>query len=176
MEPFHDVLVGAKRVIDGLLDGKGSVELVDVSPRLCPRGYGPEYMMIQAARTSFGLGLKDPVTDRKLLRYLLVNSHTSPIEICNVTFRLVLPIPIAVHFLRHRTGRFNMFSARYAEVVGENHFYNPAQYQNGIRASSKLDKQGSEKIDPKKTEVIQTLLEKANRLAVDSHQIYHELN
>lgn len=98
MEELYDVLEGKKTFIGNLLDGRGSVQLVDVSPRMCPKGYGPEYLMVRAARTSFGLGLKDPVTDAKLLRYLLVNYHTSPIEMGSVTFRLVLPKDIAVHY------------------------------------------------------------------------------
>jgi hypothetical protein len=45
-----DILEGKKTLIDGLLDGKGSVQLVDVSPRLVPEGYTSEYRAVQSAR------------------------------------------------------------------------------------------------------------------------------
>ncbi len=47
-----DVLEGKKTLIEGLLDGKGSVQLVDVGPRLVPEGYTSEYRSVQSARVS----------------------------------------------------------------------------------------------------------------------------
>ena len=171
-----DILEGKKTFIDGLLDGKGSVQLVDVSPRLVPEGYTSEYRAIQSARVSFGLGLKDPMTDDKLLRYLIVNYHTSPLEMCNATFRVVCPLAVCVHFLRHRTGHFNQFSMRYAEVSEEENFYDPLQYEHGIREGSKLNKQSSIDIkDEKKIEELKETLEKANTLTREIRSVYHKL-
>jgi len=173
---MYDVLENKKTLIEGLLDGKGSVELVDVSPRLCPEGYGPEYMMVRAARTSFGLGLKDPITDAKLLRYLLVNYHTSPVEMANATFRLVLPKDIAVHFLRHRTAHVNQFSMRYAEVKEEENFYDPTKYEHGIRTGTKLNAQSSIDIrDEDKKEKIREKMTQANELTKQIHTLYSEM-
>ncbi len=173
---MYDVLKGKKTLIVGLLDGKGSVELVDVNPRLCPVGYGPEYMITRAARTSFGLGLKDPITDAKLVRYLIVNYHTSPLEMCSATFRLVVPKDIAVHFLRHRTGKFNQFSMRYAEVEEENSFYNPTLYENGIRTGTKLNKQSSINIEneEQRYKINEKMLE-ANELTRKLHNLYTDM-
>lgn len=176
MEEFHDCLIGKNLLVDNLLDGKGSVQLVDVSPRMCPMGYGPEYLMIRAARTSFGLGLKDPVTDAKLLRYLLVNYHTSPVEMCNATFRLVVPKDIAVHFLRHRTGHFNAFSQRYAEVKEEESFYDPTKYEHGIRTGTKLNQQSSVDVnDENQKQKIKEKMEEANQLTRQIHKLYSEM-
>lgn len=176
MTELYDCLKDKKTLITGLLDGKGSVELVDVSPRLCPVGYGPEYMMVRAARTSFDLGLKDPATDARLLRYLLVNYHTSPIEMGSVTFRLVLPKDIAVHFLRHRTGKFNQFSQRYAEVTEPENFYDPSKYEHGIRTGIKFNKQSSKDIeDVEKKKTIVEKIEKANELTRQIHTLYSEM-
>lgn len=173
---LHDVLEGKETFIGGLLDGKGSVQLVDVSPRMCPKGYGPEYMMVRAARTSFGLGLKDPVTDAKLLRYLLVNWHTSPTEMANVTFRLVLPKDIAVHFTRHRTSKMNQFSMRYAQVEEEENFYDPTKYEHGIRTGTKLNQQSSKDIDnEEQKERIRAKMEEANEHVRSIHKIYTEM-
>jgi thymidylate synthase (FAD) len=171
-----DILEEKKILIDGLLDGKGSVQLVDVSPRLVPEGYTSEFAIARAARTSFGLGLKDPLTDAKLIRYLILNYHTSPLEMCNATFRVVCPLAVAVHFLRHRTGHFNQFSMRYAEVPEEENFYDPLKYEHGIREGSKLNKQSSSDIaDEKKIEELTKTLEKANILVREIRSTYHSL-
>jgi thymidylate synthase (FAD) len=173
---MYDVLENTKRLVVGLLDGKGSVELVDVSPRLAPKGYTSEYAMVQAARTSFGLGLKDPVTDAKLLRYLLINHHTSPIEMANATFRVVAPKDVVTHFLRHRTGKFNVFSLRYASIEEENNFYNPLLNETGIRKGLKLNKQSSEIIsDDEQIAKIKEKMEKANELTIEIHKIYKDM-
>jgi thymidylate synthase (FAD) len=173
---LYDIMEGKKTLIDGLLDGKGSVQLVDVSPRLCPEGYSAEFAAVRAARTSFSLGLKDPMTDSKLLRYLIINYHTSPLEMCNATFRVVCPLAVAVHFLRHRTGHFNQFSMRYAEVPEEENFYDPTKYEHGIREGSKLNKQSSSDIaDEKKLEELTKTLEKANELVREIRSTYHSL-
>ena len=176
MSNLIDCLQDKKTLIVGLLDGKGSVELVDVSPRLVPKGYTPEYMIVRAARTSFNLGLKDYATDAKLIRYLMVNHHTSPMEMASATFRLVLPKDIAVHFLRHRTCKFNQFSQRYAEVKEENNFYNPTLYENGIRTGTKLNKQSSVNISDDETRyAIKEKMEEANELVRKLHGLYTEM-
>ena len=173
---LYDIMEGKKTLINGLLDGKGSVQLVDVSPRLCPEGYSAEFAAVRAARCSFSLGLKDPMTDSKLLRYLITNYHTSPLEMANATFRVVCPLAVAVHFLRHRTGHFNQFSMRYAEVPEEENFYDPTKYEHGIREGSKLNKQSSVDIsDEKKIEELTKTLEKANELVREIRSTYHEL-
>ncbi len=173
---LYDCLEGRKTLMDGLLDGKGSVELVDVSPRLCPEGYGPEYMMCRGARVSFGLGLKDPITDAKLIRYLLVNWHSSPTELSNVTFRVVCPKFVAIHFLRHRTGHFNEFSQRYADVPEEENFYNPLEWEHGIRKGMKLNKQSSETIsDENSKKEIEETMAKANELTSEIRKLYHKM-
>lgn len=171
-----DILEGKKTLIEGLLDGKGYVKLVDVSPRLCPEGYSAEFAAVRAARCSFGLGLKDPMSDTALLKYLIRNFHTSPLEMANITFLCCLPTSICVHFLRHRTGHFNQFSMRYAEVPEEENFYDPLQYEHGIREGSKLNKQSSVDIldESKKFEITETLI-KANDLVRELRSTYHNL-
>ena len=148
-----DILEGKKTLIDGLLDGKGYVKLVDVSPRLCPEGYSAEFAAVRAARCSFGLGLKDPLSDQALLKYLIRNYHTSPLEMANITFLVKLPTAICVHFLRHRTGHFNQF-----------------------REGSKLNKQSSvDFFDKTKIEEITKTLDKANELVREIRSTYHTL-
>ena len=182
--PMHDVLEGRETLISGLLDGQGSVELVDVYPRLAPEGYGPEYMPVRAARVSFGMGLKTPEADNKLLEYLLTNQHTSPFEMCGATFRLHLPKAIAIHFLRHRTFSFNEFSQRYAEVGdapvdGRPEFYRPVEYAEGIRLSSDFNKQGS-RLPRSRDDQMIAILARDKMIELDAmmdqiHKGYHDL-
>ncbi len=49
--------------VDGLLDGNGSVALLDFQPCIVPNGYTLEYMIVRAARTSLGTGLKNHKLD-----------------------------------------------------------------------------------------------------------------
>lgn len=185
-----------------LLDGKGSVSLMDFHPQMCPVGYTPEFRIVQAARVSFGKGLRTRNADDALLRYLLIHQHTSPVEMVGVTLRLVVPWPIAQQFLRHRTGKFNVFSFRYSEAVKveetkssdkvpsgtpaskmdaklsepSDNFYDPTKWEHGIRSGNTLNKQGSSgNLTPDKMKEIQTLMEKGNDLIRLQHALYHKM-
>lgn len=123
-------------------DQGGFVRLVDAMPRLVPVGRTPEFAVVRSARVSYGLGLKSIEEDKKLLRYLIKNQHTSPLESVKFTFHIRAPLFVAVHFLRHRTANINMFSARYAEVPGEDNYYHISQ--NPLRLQSKTNKQAGD--------------------------------
>jgi thymidylate synthase (FAD) len=173
---LYDCLEGKETIIEGLLDGKGFVKIVDVGPRLVPEGYTSEYMAVLGARCSFGMNLKTPEADKALISYLVKNHHTSPLELCNITFMIKCPKFVNVHILRHRTGKFNEFSQRYAEVPEEDNFYNPLEYENGIRKGAKLNKQSSENIedDSMKLEITKTM-EEANDHIYKLHDLYHKM-
>lgn len=162
--PEYDALELAPIQEIDMLDGKGKVSIVSFYPRMCPVGYTPEFLIVQAARVSYGKGLTTPEQDKVLLGYLLRNNHTSPIEMVSVTLRLTLPKAIAIHFLRHRTGKFNEASQRYSEIKEVDNFYNPLNWKDGIRGQSKTNKQGSDVngLNPKDTEEISGLMEEAN--------------
>lgn len=130
----------------------GFVRLIDVMPRLVPEGYTPEFAIVQSARVSYGLGLKTPKEDNALIRYLVRNRHTSPLESVKFRFHIRAPRAIVTQILRHRTGSYNEFSQRYAEVP-EGAFYRPssltgteqgAPVGGGSRLQSSTNKQGSE--------------------------------
>jgi thymidylate synthase (FAD) len=159
--------------MDGILE-KGYVKLVDFSPRIVPKGYTPEHLIVRAARASIGTGLKNIKADNALLKYLYDNHHTSPLEMCNVTLMLKLPIAIAVHFLRHRTGKFNQFSQRYAETPEDFGVYNPLTYSNGIRLQSKINKQKGIK-DVNDNESIKDIMKEANNHQDSIDLLYHKL-
>ena len=168
--------------ITGLLDGKAGVQLIEVSPRIVPIGHTPEFLAVRAARVSYGYGLKTPELDTALLNYLLRNRHTSPIEMPNVTFRLTIPKAMAIQFLRHRTGKFNEFSQRYTEVGedGDDTWYNPLNWDQGLRIPSLSNKQGSDLTNDDSHELeqisnIRALYTEAEGHIAKLHDLYHQM-
>lgn len=139
-------------IIEGLLDGQGYVSVEMVSPYTIPTeedgSFHPErtrdYLAAKAARASTGLDLKTPEEDKRLIQYLIRNLHTSPLEMCSITFCIKCPISIGRQFLRHRTAKFNEFSQRYSEVTEEIGRYKPAMDDKSIRGQSKMNAQSSE--------------------------------
>ncbi len=65
---------------------------------------GDDLTIVNAARVSFGVE-KDEVDerDRKLIRYLVKNRHTSTLEHNIVTFRFTVPLFVRGQHHRHRT-------------------------------------------------------------------------
>ncbi len=113
-----------------VLGGQGWVGLID--------HLGSEATIVNAARVSFGK-IKKTVDDRDvtLLRYLLDNKHTSPLEHVIFTFSVHCPLFIRGQWHRHRTWSYNEISRRYTEIDME--FYTPehlrCQAENNRQAS-----------------------------------------
>ena len=133
-----------KLEIDGLLDGQGFVKIIKVSPETHPEGFTPEYLVAKAARASYGSDTKTPTADKRLIEFLLRNHHTSPLEMCSVTFCMKLPIAICRQLLRHRTGKFNEFSQRYSEVTEDVDRFRLDRTAMALRGKSSTNKQASE--------------------------------
>ena len=108
---------------------KGFVRLVD--------HMGSDSAIVQAARTSYGAGTKTVKEDRGLIRYLVRNAHTSPLEMVEFKFHMKMPIFIARQHIRHRTASLNEMSARYSIMKDE--FFIPSE----VRGQSTSNKQCS---------------------------------
>lgn len=95
-----------------------SVELVDAM--------GDESSIVRAARVStLGAGAEREEA-AGLIRYLVREGHTSPLEHTALTFRLEVPLFVQNQLVRHRAGvSFNIESGRYREL--EPVFYLPAR-------------------------------------------------
>lgn len=165
--------------IEGLLDGKGFVELTECNPRICPIGRTSEYIVAKSARISYAkdeLMLKSINEDNGLLKYLYTHDHSSPFEMVDFSFHIRAPIFVVRQWMRHRAASYNEMSMRYVEVGEENSFYDPLQFERGIRFASTVNKQGSESItDESKISKIESILVRANDLSAQIHDIYHEL-
>ena len=98
--------------------------------------------IVDAARVSVaGQGVRPTSDDRTLIRYLVKNKHTTPLEQVRFTFHCRLPIFVARQWIRHRTGSFNEESARYGQLAAD--FYIPTLERLMKGGQAKKNKQGS---------------------------------
>lgn len=165
--PVEDVLGGAARREIRVHD-HGLVALVDVMPRLVPRGKTADFAIVQAARVSYGEGTKQIHEDRGLIRYLARHRHTTPFEMVEFKFHHVMPIFVARQWIRHRTANVNEYSARYSVVPDR--FYRPtADY---IRRQSQTNRQGGdEPVDAATASEFLAYLDKSESLYADYQKL-----
>ncbi len=140
-KPFEsdtvDVMGGAARW-EVKVHEHGLIALVDTMPRLVPQGQTADSAIVQAARVSYGQGTKRVNEDRGLIRYLLRHRHTTPLEMIEFKFHVVMPIFVARQWIRHRTANVNEYSARYSVVPDR--FYVPST--ENVRKQSASNRQG----------------------------------
>lgn len=135
----EDLMGGAARW-EIAVHQQGFIALVDVMPRVVPRGQTADSAIVQAARVSYGQGTKKVRQDRGLIRYLLRHRHTTPFEMVELKFHMAMPLFVARQWVRHRTANINEYSARYSVMPPR--FYRPEP--DGVRAQSGGNRQGSE--------------------------------
>ena len=109
---------------------KGFVEYID--------HMGSDQRIVEAARVSYNGHSKGEAQDKKLLNYLYRNHHSSPFEMCKITFKIKMPLFVAAQHNRHRMQNLNYQSFRYTEP--EEDFYIPSEW----RKQSSHNKQVSE--------------------------------
>ncbi len=109
----------------------GHVMLVDVM--------GDDQSIVDAARVSYGKGTKKVSKDRQLLRYLMRMRHTTPFEMCEIAFRIRMPMDAHRQQIRHRTASVNEYSTRYSVAIDSAQKTDPGEW----RAQAKDNKQGS---------------------------------
>ena len=121
-------------------DPYARVELV-ASSRVYGGRYSCDQVPALAARVSHaasGKTGKDLDKDKRLMNYLAKHQHFTPFEHQSATFKVILPLLVARHWMRHRTQSYNEVSMRYsADPVGK--FYYPHEW----RIQAKSNKQSS---------------------------------
>jgi len=127
---------------------------------------GTDERIVEAARISYRSPSKGPEQDRKLLRYLFKNKHTSPFEMVKVTLNIKLPIFVMRQYVRHRMQNLNEVSARYTQLPSE--FYIPEKW----RVQDTKNKQGSVDTEALNHEFYSAELEKHCK---DSYELYELL-
>lgn len=130
---------------------------------------GTDESIEQAARVSYGEGTRKTSETRGLLRYLLRNDHTSPVEMAELKFHCKMPIFVARQWVRHRTASLNEYSARYSVLKDE--FYIPET--TNISVQSPNNKQGRGDILNKK--LSKEVQNKMNNHFATSSVLYSEL-
>ncbi len=142
-----------------VLGGQGWIGLVD---RL-----GTETSIVNAARVSFGK-IRTEMDDRDaaLVRYLIKNHHTSPLEHVVFTFLVHCPLFIRSQWHRHRTWSYNEISRRYTDVDIE--FYTPPE----LREQAESDRQASRPAEHLDQTSCKALIEEHHKRSLD---LYHKL-
>lgn len=149
-----------KQTIHVLDNDQGYITLLD--------HMGSEVDIVNAARVSY-----DKYTDTmrekdyKLLRYLIRNQHTSPLEMIVFKFEVYCPLFVTRQWFRHRMWSYNEVSRRY---TSENiDFYIPQNF----RKQDKKNKQvGSKNLDTQTQEKVCREIETATAQAL---KLYNEL-
>lgn len=141
------------------LGGQGWIGLIDMM--------GTEATMVNAARVSFGK-IKDTMDEKdiELLKYLIENKHTSPLEHLVFTFSVHCPLFVRGQWHRHRTWSYNEISRRYTEF--DLIFYTPTQ----LREQSKNNRQASVEGSFVEDSKLKGMIEKHNQ---DSLALYNHL-
>ena len=142
-----------------VLGGQGWIGLVD---RL-----GTETSIVNAARVSFGK-IRTEMDDRDaaLVRYLIKNHHTSPLEHVVFTFLVHCPLFIRSQWHRHRTWSYNEISRRYTDVDIE--FYTPPE----LREQAESDRQAARPAEHLDQAACKALIEEHHKRSLD---LYHKL-
>ena len=160
--PLHS---SSKRVLKN-----GFVKLIDCMPRQIPmdsRKLMCDSAIVQAARVSYGRGLKDYETDTKLINYLFKYKHTSPFEMVKFKFHVKAPIFVARQWFRHRMGNYNEISGRYTQLKEEIYF------PDKVSSQSKINKQLSSNDDISDNKTIKKLIintEKYNKIQFKNYK------
>src|SRR5690348_7478597 len=61
---------------------------------------GNDESIVQAARVSYGRGVKKRSQDAALIDYLMRHRHTTPFEMCEIKLHVKLPIFVARQWIR----------------------------------------------------------------------------
>lgn len=125
---------------------------------------GTDGRVVEAARISYRSPSKGPEADKKLINYLLRNKHTSPFEMCKITFNVKCPIFVMRQWVRHRMQNLNEVSARYTELPNE--FYLPTEF----RAQDTANRQGSVEAPELEHEKLRGLMNTAYRFSYNTYE------
>lgn len=88
---------------------------------------GNDSRILEAARISYRSPSKGKEQDKKLLKYLWKNNHSSPFEQVKIALNIKMPIFVMRQYVRHRMQNLNEVSARYTQLPNE--FYAPSEWR-----------------------------------------------
>lgn len=95
------------------------------------RSMGGDEAIVKGARICFQ-NEGNPQADENLIKMLVREKHTSPMEHCVMTFNVKLPLFVRDQWVRHRIGMsYNIMSLRYCEANPE--FFVPSEFNYGTQ-------------------------------------------
>ncbi|MCK5738856.1 FAD-dependent thymidylate synthase [bacterium] len=133
---------------------------------------GNDASIVQAARVSYGKGTKKVHEDRGLIRYLLRNQHSSPLEMVELKFHCKMPIFVARQWVRHRTASINEYSLRYSKAIDQ--FYLPEKSHVSIQSESNMQGRSAEALPPEIQEKIRDIMESDTRKSWENYENLQE--
>jgi len=146
----------------------GFVRIVDVMPRVVPKGRTGDIAVVQGARISYGsTDLRSKKADDGLVNYLVEHYHTSPLELASVKFICSCPLYVFNQLVRHRTAKLNCTSRRYTKIDEETFFVPEPRLQDTVN-----NKQGS--LDAPVPEIAQRSYQALYQKAEDIYKEYDD--
>ena len=140
-----------------VLGGQGWIGLVD--------HLGTETSIVNAARVSFGkMRTEMDERDGKLIRYLIANHHSSPLEHVVFTFLVHCPLFVRSQWHRHRTWSYNEISRRYTQE--DITFYVPDE----LREQAESDRQASVEAKNIDQAACREMIRKQNQQAFETYE------
>lgn len=133
---------------------------------------GGDLQIVQNARQSYDqddIAGIDEMKDAKLIRYLLMNGHTTPFEVVTATFEVKAPIFVFRQWHRHRTQSYNEVSARYVKLPTE--FYIPDRDSVGVQSAH--NKQMREEAEA--SDGVDVMLEAMRSCNEEAFKLYDDL-
>ena len=130
------------------IEGRNGYNVLDHGMVALIESMGSDLSIVRNARVSYDAEWRtgeDDGKDAKLIKYLVKNNHTSPLEAVQFTFEVKAPIFVFRQWHRHRTWSFNEISARYSELPEE--FYIPDLNQITSQHSSNKQMRTTEQHD-----------------------------
>ena len=99
---------------------------------------GSDITVVNSARVSFGVEKNElDAKDKRLIKYLIRERHTSTLEHNIITFKFCVPLFVRSQHHRHRTWSYNEISRRYTDKNLQ--FYLPTKF----RTQHKSNRQAS---------------------------------
>lgn len=147
---------------------EGATPLLDHGFIILRDHMGSDHEIAESARMSYGRGTKKVNADAGLLRYLMLNHHSSPFEMAEIKVHMRLPVFVMRQWIRHRTANVNEYSGRYSEMPRL--FYIPTLDQ--IKIQDSVNKQGSSHALPEHVaKGVQTSMKALSNKAFDDYEL-----
>jgi thymidylate synthase (FAD) len=150
----------------------GGIRLISyMQPATPVENWTGDFEVVRNARTSYAGESKtgkSAEADAKLLRYLIDNEHTSPLESMAFTFEVKAPIFVFRQWHRHRTWAFSELSGRYQELPEE--YYIPELSQITTQSIANKQQRTDTEI-PLSIQAQQLITDSCARAFADYHQL-----